>query len=286
MHMDEKNILNIAAYHFVKMDEISLPDLRVDLQTRCTEDWALRGTILLATEGINLFLAGEPEQIENFWSYLILQPPFRSMSRKDSYSRYVPFNRMLVKLKNEIIPIRNPAIAPELETVPRINPQELKQWLEEEKDFLLLDTRNDFEVELGTFKKAEHLNIAHFCDFDQALDTLPEESRQKPIVTFCTGGIRCEKAGPLMKQKGFEEVYQLDGGILRYFEELGDEHYDGECFVFDQRVAVDGQLEETKTTQCYGCRHVLTKAEQEHEQYQEGRHCPYCYHRNAVAVES
>lgn len=269
-------ILNIAAYLFVDLGHLDLAELKADLLPRCTDTWNLKGTILLSPEGINLFLAGTPGDIEAFWHFLTARAEFGELTRKDSFSQYRPFTRMLIKLKKEIIPMRMNEIVPREFTAPRIEPAELKTWLDEERDFLLLDTRNQFEVELGTFTKARHLDLAHFCDFPEALEDLSEEEREKPIVTFCTGGIRCEKAGALMIQKGFKNVLQLDGGILRYFEELGDAHYDGECFVFDQRVAVNGKLEETGTAQCFECRHVLTPEDQAHPAYREGVSCPYC----------
>lgn len=268
--------LNIAAYRFVQLDPDGLPDLRQDLLQRCTREWHLLGTILLAPEGINLFLAGRPENIESFWAYITSMPAFEELTRKDSFSQTKPFNRMLVKLKKEIIPMRDPSIDPERTTVPRVSPSELKHWLDEGRDVVLLDTRNGFEVELGTFEGAVHWNLDHFHDFPKAVEDADEDLRRKRVVTFCTGGIRCEKAGPLMRQNGFEDVYQLDGGILRWFEDIGGDYYDGECFVFDHRVAVDCGLRETGTTQCFACRHVLTKVDQESPTYILGTQCPYC----------
>lgn len=149
---------------------------------------------------------------------------------------------MLVKLKKEIIPMGRPDVSPVEMTGDRIAPVELKKWLDENRDFLLLDTRNDYEVELGTFEKAQHLNLRHFRNFAQKLDLLPPEMKDKPVVMFCTGGIRCEKATAYALKSGFKEVYQLEGGILKYFEECRKDHYDGECFVFDHRRTVDSEL--------------------------------------------
>lgn len=269
-------ILNIAAYLFTDLSPLDLSKLKTELLPRCLDEWALKGTILLSPEGINLFLAGKPQDIELFWNFLTSMPEFRDLTRKDSYSQYPPFTRMLIKLKKEIIPMRMEEIVPRERTAPRMKPEELKIWLDENRDFLLLDTRNGFEVELGTFEKAEHMNLAHFSDFPAALDRMPATAKETPIVTFCTGGIRCEKAGALMLQKGFKHVFQLDGGILRYFEEYGDEYFNGECFVFDQRVALNGKLEETATAQCFQCRQVLTAKDQAHPEYREGISCPHC----------
>ncbi len=145
----------------------------------------------------------------------------------------------------------------------------------------LLDTRNDYEYGIGTFDNAIKLGIDHFREFPEAIAKLPEELRDEPIVMFCTGGIRCEKAGPFMEMAGFRNVYQLDGGILKYFEEVGGAHYHGECFVFDQRVAVDPALKETPTTQCYVCQAVVTSEQQQMPQYAAGKSCPACYRDDA-----
>ena len=135
---------------------------------------------------------------------------------------------------------------------------ELKKWYQEKHDMIVLDTRNDFEVKLGTFENAMDLHIEHFREFSDAVDLLPADLKEKPIVTFCTGGIRCEKAAELMLQKGFKNVYQLDGGILNYFEKCGGDFYRGDCFVFDQRVAVNSELKETQAKQCFDCRTPLS----------------------------
>ena len=281
----DQSILNIAAYQFIDLSHLDLAALKEEFLPLCTDAWELKGTILLSPEGINLFLAGSVEGIESFWTHLTTKPEFNTLTRKDSFNCYRPFTRMLIKLKKEIIPMRMKDIVPREKTAPRIEPAELKAWLDENRDFLLLDTRNEFEVDLGTFAHAEHLNIAHFCDFPDAVDHILPEHKDRPIVTFCTGGIRCEKAGVLMMNKGFTNVLQLDGGILRYFEECGEEHYDGECFVFDQRVAVNGDLQETQTAQCFECRNVLTLEDQAHPAYVEGVSCPHCTPRAAKVSE-
>ena len=231
------SILNIAGYKFVPLSDLAL--LRADLLAVCRE-LQLKGTILLSLEGINLTLAGECADVESFKNYLKNNPFFSEMSFRESYSSFVPFKKMKIKLKKEIITMRCPEIQPDKHTAPRISPKQLKEWLDEERDFLLLDTRNDYEVDFGTFSRAKHFNLNHFCKFPQEAEKL---ERTKPIVMFCTGGVRCEKAGAYMVEAGFPEVYQLDGGILNYFSEVGGAHYDGECFVFDERVALDSRLQ-------------------------------------------
>ncbi|MGC4004008.1 MAG: rhodanese-like domain-containing protein [Pirellulales bacterium] len=154
---------------------------------------------------------------------------------------------------------------------------ELKTWLDEGRTVTLLDTRNEYEVKLGTFESATTLGIDRFRDFPRAVEALPEELKERPIVMFCTGGIRCEKAGPFMERQGFRNILQLDGGILKYFEECGGSHYRGECFVFDQRVGVDPGLAETDSSQCFRCQTPLTSVEREDSRYVAGVSCPSCF---------
>lgn len=271
-------ILNISAYKFVHLDNV--PQRREGLLQVC-RSLHLRGTILLSSEGINLFLAGAPAAIASFLKTLRADPALADLETKDSYSETQPFRRMLVRLKKEIIAFGVDGVAPQTHTSPRLSPRELKQWLDSGRGVRLLDTRNIYEYELGSFAGAEHLNIDHFREFPQAIEQLPAEAKQQPIVMFCTGGIRCEKAGPMMEQAGFEQVYQLDGGILKYFEECGGEHYRGSCFVFDGRVALDPALQPTGNQLCFACQAVLSEQETESERYVVGRWCPRCYREPA-----
>lgn len=265
---------NIAAYQFASLTD--LKELRTQLLAQC-KAWQLKGTILLSTEGINLFVAGGREQVEALIAELRKLPGLESLAPKLSESDRQPFTRMLVRIKQEIIAFGVPGIEPAKRTSPKLPAAELKRWLDEGRPITLLDTRNDYEVKLGTFNNAVHLDIANFRQFPAAVAQLPTEMKQQPIVMFCTGGIRCEKAGPFMEREGFEQVYQLDGGILKYFEECGGEHYQGECFVFDQRVGVDPNLGETESDQCYSCLTPLTGEEQRDARYVAGVSCPYCY---------
>ncbi len=184
---------------------------------------------------------------------------------------------MLVKIKKEIIAFGINSVDPIQRTSPKLKAAQLKQWLDEGRKVHLLDVRNDYEYDLGTFDNAIKMGLDHFREFPEAVARLPEDMKHEPVVMFCTGGIRCEKAGPFMEQAGFEQIYQLDGGILKYFEEVGGNHYHGECFVFDQRVAVDPGLRETATTQCYICQAVVTAEDQNSPQYVPGVSCPACY---------
>ncbi len=267
-------VTNISAYRFARMD--GLKGLRERLIALCKER-ALKGTILLAPEGINLFVAGDAAAIEELLGVIRGLPGLEDLAPKYSESAEQPFSRMLVRLKKEIIAFGVDGIDPATYTSPRIEAKELKQWLDEGKPVILYDTRNDYEVKLGTFRNAIPAGIDHFRHFPEAVAGLPDEMKNAPVVTFCTGGIRCEKAAPFMERAGFREVYQLEGGILKYFEETGGAHYDGECFVFDQRVGVDPALSETGSTVCFACQTPLTAEEQEDLRHVPNVSCPHCY---------
>ncbi len=268
------SIINIAAYKFATLTQ--LKPLRERLKGLCLA-WELKGTILLSTEGINLFVAGESSRIELLLSELRGIRELADLEVKLSESDHQPYNRMLVKIKKEIIAFGVPGIDPVHRPAPKLKAHQLKAWLDEGRPVTLLDTRNDYEVRLGTFRNALTLDLQHFRDFPSAVEQLPAELKQAPIVMFCTGGIRCEKAGPFMSQAGFENIFQLEGGILKYFEDCGGAHYDGECFVFDQRVGVDHGLRETKSDQCYACLTPLTIEEQQDPRFRKGISCPYCF---------
>ena len=267
-------ITNIAAYRFAALS--GLKDLRVRLVEQCRA-WGLKGTILLSTEGINLFVAGGAGEIDRLLAELRAVPGLEELAPKISVSDHQPFNRMLVRIKKEIIAFGVEGIEPQKRTSRKIAAATLKQWLDEGRPVTLLDTRNDYEVKLGTFRGAKVLGLDHFREFPAAVQKLPAAMKQEPIVMFCTGGIRCEKAGPFMEREGFLDVFQLDGGILKYFEEVGGAHYDGECFVFDQRVGVDPALRETESSQCYACLTPLTGDDQNDARYVAGKSCPYCF---------
>ncbi|MES2922410.1 MAG: sulfurtransferase [Verrucomicrobiota bacterium] len=267
-------VTNISTYRFAELS--GLKDLREDLISAC-KGWGLKGTILLSTEGINLFVAGAAESIDLLLAKLRAIPGLEALEPKVSISDNQPFNRMLVRVKREIISFGMEGIRPANYTSPKIAATELKRWLDEGRPVTLLDTRNDYEVKLGTFKGALIPNINTFREFPDAVRKLPEALKDQPVVMFCTGGIRCEKAGPFMEQQGFNNIYQLDGGILKYFEECGGEHYDGECFVFDQRVGVDPGLRESDFAVCFACQAPLDAADQEDPRHVEGVSCPHCF---------
>ena len=276
------SIVNVAAYRFHPLEQ--LQERRDTLRRLCYE-LDLKGTILLSGEGINMFIAGPRQGVDCVLAAVRSIPGFEELPIKQSVTDYQPFNRMLVKIKQEIIPVGCPEIAPVAEASPKIAPRELKRWLDENQDVALLDTRNDYEVSLGTFKGAIDLNLKTFREFPAAAAALPEEIKKRPVVMFCTGGIRCEKIGPYMKGLGFEKIYQLEGGILKYFEECEREHYEGTCFVFDQRVAVDPSLAPTDLYECFACKHVLSPEDCSSPMYREGTSCPHCYVSQPELVE-
>ena len=267
-------VTNISTYRFAPLT--GLKSLREELQVSCKE-WELKGTILLSTEGINLFVAGAAESIDRLLARLRAIPGLEDLTPKVSLSDGQPFNRMLVRLKKEIISFGVEAVRPADYTSPKISAKELKRWLDEGKPVTLLDTRNDYEVKLGTFKGAIDPDIKTFRGFPDAVRKLPDELKDQPVVMFCTGGIRCEKAGPFMELEGFRNIYQLDGGILKYFEECGGDHYEGDCFVFDQRVGVDPALCESDHAICFVCLAPLDATDQEDPRYVRGKSCPHCF---------
>ncbi len=232
--------INLAGYKFVSLD--GLDDLKATLEGHC-RNLQLKGTILLSFEGINVVLAGSEEAASGFQALIDADPRLAGLRFKRSVSAFQPFDRMLVKIKKEIITLRVPGLDPARKRAPTVTPVELKRWLDEGREVVLLDTRNAFEVDAGTFDNAMDLRLSSFGQFAQAADGLDPSLKDKTIVTFCTGGIRCEKAAPVLIGKGFNDVFQLDGGILQYFEDCGDAYFRGRCFVFDQRVTLDGNLE-------------------------------------------
>jgi UPF0176 protein len=239
-------ITNIAAYHFTDLTELPLWRERVLNQATELE---LKGTVLLAHEGINLFLAGAKPAIESFLVWLRSCEPFASLKVKYSVSEAVPFKRMKVKIKNEIIRMNHPAIHPAAGRAPGVDPVTARRWIEQGHDdqgraVVMLDTRNEFEVQAGTFKDAINWHIERFTQFPEAVHEHRQELEGKTVISFCTGGIRCEKAAIYMHEIGLDNVYQLDGGILQYFEDTDGFGFEGSCFVFDERQTLDTKLEE------------------------------------------
>lgn len=266
-------ILNLSCYKFTPLADLEA--LRQGLLDACRAH-EVRGTILLAPEGINFFLAGTRAQLDAVLAVLRAVPGLADLASKESPSPDRPFRRMLVKVKKEIIAFGVEGVDPARAPSPKLKPAELKRWLDEGRPVVLLDTRNVYEVRMGTFRGALATPIWNFRDFPRAVADLPPALKDRPVVMFCTGGIRCEKAGPYMESLGYKDIHQLDGGILKYFEEVGGSHYEGECFVFDERVGVDAALRPTRSVVCFNCQMPLTFAEQRDERYVYEKSCPHC----------
>ncbi len=264
-----------ALYKFV-----NLPDY-VELRDKLYQHLVLnkvKGTLLLAEEGINGTICGTREGIDAVRQWLAADGRFEGLSYKESFADEPAFYRTKVKLKTEIVTMG----------VPGVNPQHIvgtyvkgEDWnrLIEDPDTILIDTRNDYEVAIGTFKNAVNPNTTSFREFPQwAADNL-DKTKHKKVAMFCTGGIRCEKSTAYLKEQGFDEVYHLDGGILKYLEEMPEQNslWQGECFVFDQRVAVKHGLEQGSYDQCYACRMPLSPADMQSDKYLQGMSCPHCH---------
>ena len=270
--------VNISAYKFISFNDTA--EKRPEFLAQCQE-LNLKGTILLTPEGINMFLAGLRHEIDAYMAWLHSDARFADVVAKESFSSTQPFTKLLVKLKPEIITMRMPLIKPEEGRAPSVEAKTLKRWLDQGHDdqgkpVVMVDTRNDFEVDVGSFDHTIDYRIKKFTEFPAIIEANRDALNDKTVVTFCTGGIRCEKAAIHMQNVGFENVYQLEGGILKYFEEVGGAHYHGDCFVFDYRTALNPQLEDTDTTQCYACRAVVTPREQISAWYIPGKSCPHC----------
>ena len=239
-----KPILNISAYLFVPLTDTLA--LRESIRSQAA-DLSLKGTVLLAEEGINLFLAGVPDKLRAFVARLREDTRFEALAPKESWSATVPFGKLLVKVKREIIRMNHQAIRPEAGRAPAVDAKTLARWLDvghddEGRPVVTLDTRNAFEVDHGRFRNAIDWHISKFSEFPAQVLAHRDELRGKRVVSYCTGGIRCEKAAIFMADAGIEHAVQLDGGILKYFEEVGGRHFDGGCFVFDEREALDASL--------------------------------------------
>lgn len=236
------DILNIAAYRFFSLHDDASPHRDAIEALACEGE--LLGTVLLAPEGINLFLAGAETSVRVFLEALgKLDARYTGMRVKESWSETVPFKKLRVRVKRELITSGRPDLGPGRgPQAPHLPPERLARWLDEGRDVLLLDTRNAFEVEMGTFEGATHLDLESFSALPEASKARLASLKSKPVVMFCTGGIRCEKAGAMLVEQGFKQVYQLEDGILGYFERVGGRHWAGTCFVFDERIALDPEL--------------------------------------------
>ncbi len=234
----QTQFIHIAGYKFLKLE--GLKELQSSLHDLC-QRLELKGTILLGAEGINLMLAGTKAATDEFKAAFVTDARFSDIDYKISFCSSPPFRRLLVKIKKQIVAFAQEHINPAEFTAPNLPPKQFKEWLDQHKDITVLDVRNEDEIKAGTFAGAIDLKLHQFRNFTKAAKHLPEAAKSKPLVMYCTGGIRCEKASAYLLEQGFQEVYQLQGGILGYFAECGEDHYQGKCFVFDDRVAVSAK---------------------------------------------
>jgi UPF0176 protein len=268
-------IVVCALYKFVTLDNYQ--DLRQPLLD-VMENHHLRGTVLLAHEGINGTVAGSRTAIDTLLDWLRQDPRLADLDFKESYTDALPFNRPKVKLKKEIVTLGVEGIDPKRVVGTYVAPKDWNQLIAD-PDVVVVDTRNDYEYQVGTFKNALNPKTDSFRQFPEFVKTHLDPNKHKKVAMFCTGGIRCEKSTAYLKEQGFEEVYHLKGGILKYLEDVPehDTLWQGECFVFDERVTVNHQLEKGQYDQCNACRLPITEADKLSEKYQQGVSCPHCY---------
>jgi len=267
-------IVIVAMYKFVRLDNYEA--MQPVVLSFCQER-DIYGTLLLAEEGLNGTLAAKRNAIDALLDFLTSDERLADLEYKESYADEIPFHRTKVKLKKEIVTMGQPSIKPSDRSGIRVEPD---QWNEiiSDPDVLLIDTRNEYEYQIGTFKDAVSPDTTNFREFPDYVTSQLNPATTKKVAMFCTGGIRCEKASAYMLEQGFEEVYQLNGGILKYLEEVKQEEslWEGECFVFDNRVSVDHQLAEGNYAQCFACRRPITDEDMKSKDYEEGVSCPQC----------
>ena len=264
----------VAFYKFVSFSDYG--SRQSEILKFCIEK-NIRGTILLAEEGINGTIVGTKTNIHQFLLFLKSDSRFSDIKHKESYSDKIPFNRMKVKIKKEIVTLGQPNINPDKRSGVRVDP---KDWnsLITDPNTVIVDTRNEYEYQIGTFENAISPKTTNFREFPNFVKQKLNSKKNKKFAIFCTGGIRCEKASIYMLNQGFKNVYQLNGGILKYLEEIDRDKtlWQGECFVFDSRVSVDYELAKGKYEQCYACRRPLSKEDLHSKSYKKGVACHHC----------
>ena len=274
----KKDLFKVAAFYSF----IDLSDL-LQLKSEFTEflkKQDIRGTMLIASEGINGTLAGKESSINEFKNFLKSKNLYEAKNFKTSHCEYDPFPRLKIKLKDEIVTIGNKLVDPKKIVGEYIPPENWNQLIADE-EVMVLDTRNTYEHSIGSFKNAIQPETTNFREFPAWLDQVEASGldKNKKVAMFCTGGIRCEKASSLMRSKGFENIYQLQGGILNYLEKINEEDslWKGECFVFDDRVAINHKLKVGSYDMCHGCRMPITESDKNSEYYERGISCPNCF---------
>lgn len=268
-------IVVAALYKFVKLPDYEA--LVPRLKTLC-DQLGIKGTLLLAEEGINGTVSGSRDSIDGLTAFLRADGRFDNLSYKESFYEEQPFYRMKVKLKKEIVTMGVNGIDPQKIVGTYVKPQDWNALISD-PDVVVVDTRNSYEYEIGTFERAIDPKTETFREFPAYVAENLDPTKHKKVAMFCTGGIRCEKSTAYLKEQGFEEVYHLEGGILKYLEEVPEEEslWRGECFVFDNRVAVNHKLEKGIYDQCHGCRFPITEEDKVSEHYMLGVCCPRCF---------
>jgi UPF0176 protein len=272
---DSRAIVVMALYKFVYLPDYT--NLKEPLLKKC-QDNNLYGTVLLAEEGINGALSGSRDGLVNLLNYLQEDERFSNIEFKESTAHQTPFHRMKVKLKKEIVSMGLDDVQPGIITGTGVEPRDWNNIISD-PDVLVIDTRNQYEIDIGSFKNATSSGTETFSEFPGYVADNLNPDKQKKIAMYCTGGIRCEKASAYLLKQGFEEVFQLNGGILKYLEEVEreDSLWEGECFVFDGRVAVDCELKPGQYAQCYACRRPVSPEQMKSGKYEEGVSCPHCF---------
>ena len=269
------SVVVAAFYHFTRLDDYK--DMREPLLKKCL-NLGLKGSILLAKEGINSTIAGTREGIDGILAYLRADPRLNALEHKESFAKELPFLRMKVLLKKEIVTLGVEGVDPHQKVGDYVEP---KDWnaLISDPNVVVLDTRNVYEYAIGTFDRAIDPQTETFREFPNFVEDNLSHDKEKPIAMFCTGGIRCEKASSYMLSRGFKKVYHLKGGILKYLEEVPEKEslWKGDCFVFDHRTAVTHGLNHGEHETCYGCRWPVSEDEKQSLHYKKGVYCPHCY---------
>lgn len=262
-------------YKFVKLPDFA--EKQIPLLDYCHQQ-GIKGTILLAEEGVNGAIAAPGQAIDAVLDFLRSDPRLADLEHKESFADSPPFDRLKVRLKNEIVTLGLPEVNPNDQVGTYVSPQEWNALISD-PEVTVIDTRNDFEVAIGSFQGAQNPQTSSFRQFPDYVRTQLDPTKHKKVAMFCTGGIRCEKASSFMLQQGFQEVYHLRGGILKYLEEVPADAslWQGECFVFDQRIAVQHGLAPGTYDQCQGCGRPISDADKASPQYQKGISCPYCF---------
>lgn len=264
----------VTFYKFVSLPDCA--DLQPIILQRCREA-GIKGTILLAQEGINGTIAGTWDAIDRILAFLKTDPRLADLAPKESTAATLPFERMKVKVKREIVTLGQPQVNPAERVGTYVSPQEWNDLIAD-PEVLVLDTRNDYEVKIGSFKHAVNPETSSFREFPEYVEQHLDPTKHKKVAMFCTGGIRCEKASSYLLSHGFQQVYHLRGGILKYLEEVPAQEslWQGECFVFDERVAVQPGLQPGTYDLCGSCGHPIDAVDKSSPDYEEGICCPHC----------